>query len=104
MSADGRSSRSSRSPPTRTSSSRARRYPETHELHVLERAIGGPGGRRHLEHSSARGTVRVRSGDLARLPAVIVASEPMDEDPGWRALQPGELLHVGPDLHVTITL
>jgi glutamine amidotransferase len=34
---------------------------------------------------------------------VIIASEEMDEDPGWRALQSGELLHVGPDLNVTIT-
>jgi glutamine amidotransferase len=34
---------------------------------------------------------------------VVVASEPMDEDPGWHALRSGELLHVGPDLRVTIT-
>jgi glutamine amidotransferase len=81
----------------------ALRYPDTHELHVLERAAGGARGGRHLEHASARGTVRVRSGELARLPAVVVASEPMDEDPGWCALEPGELLHVDPDLRVTVT-
>jgi glutamine amidotransferase len=46
--------------------------------------------------------VRVRSGDLASAPAVVVASEPMDEDPGWRELAPGELAHVDPDLRVTI--
>lgn len=72
----------------------ALRYPDVHELHVLERAAGGASGDRHLDHASARGSVRVRSGDLASCPAVVVASEPMDEDPGWRALQPGELLHV----------
>ena len=44
----------------------ALRYPDTHELYVLERAAGGPSGGRHLEHASARGTVRVRSGELAR--------------------------------------
>jgi predicted glutamine amidotransferase len=76
----------------------ALRYPDTHELHVLERAAGGPSGGRHLEHASARGSIRVRSGELARRRAVIVASEPMDEDPGWRALEPGELLHVDADL------
>jgi hypothetical protein len=42
----------------------------------------------------------VRSGDLATAPAVVVASERMDEDPGWRLLGSGELLHVPPDLRV----
>ncbi|MCU7729120.1 class II glutamine amidotransferase [Actinoplanes sp. KI2] len=74
----------------------ALRYPETHELYVLPRGAGGPSGNRHLDHASAAGTVRVRSADLAVTPAVVVASERMDEDPGWRALEPGELLHVGP--------
>jgi predicted glutamine amidotransferase len=81
----------------------ALRYPDVHELFVLERDAGGPTGARHLEHASARGSVRVRSGDLASRPAVVVASERMDEDPGWRALQSGELLHVDADLGVTIT-
>jgi hypothetical protein len=45
----------------------------------------------------------VRSGDLASRPAVIVASEVMDEDPAWRALHSGELLHVDADLHTTVT-
>jgi glutamine amidotransferase len=70
------------------------RYPETHELYVLERAAGGPHGGRHLDHASARGAVRVRSGELAECPAVVVATEQMDEDPGWSPLRSGELLHV----------
>ena len=81
----------------------ALRYPDVHELYVLERAAGGPTGERHLEHASARGSVRVRSGDLATKPAVVIASERMDEDPGWRLLESGELLHVDPALRVTIT-
>jgi glutamine amidotransferase len=31
---------------------------------------------------------------------VVVASEPMDEDPGWRPMASGELVHVGADLVV----
>jgi predicted glutamine amidotransferase len=81
----------------------ALRYPDVHELFVLERAAGGPSGRRHLEHASARGSVRVRSADLATRPAVVVASEPMDEDAGWRALAAGELLHVDADLNTVVT-
>ncbi|MGI9183579.1 MAG: class II glutamine amidotransferase [Solirubrobacteraceae bacterium] len=78
----------------------ALRYPDTHELHVLERGPGGPSGARHLEQASARGSIRVRAAALRARPAVIVASERMDEDAGWRAVAPGELLHVGPDLSV----
>jgi predicted glutamine amidotransferase len=81
----------------------ALRYPDTHDLLVLERQAGGPGGSRHLEHASAAGSIRVRSADLAGIPAVVVASERMDEDPGWRAITPGHLLHVGPDLRVRST-
>jgi predicted glutamine amidotransferase len=81
----------------------ALRYPDVHELYVLERAAGGPSGHRHLEHASARGSVRVRSGDLASRRCVVVASEPMDEDAGWRPLYSGELLRVDADLNVTVT-
>jgi predicted glutamine amidotransferase len=81
----------------------ALRYPDVHELHLLERGPGGTSGHRHLEHASARGSIRVRSGDLASLPAVVLASEQMDEDPGWRALAPGDLVHVDRQLRTTIT-
>jgi predicted glutamine amidotransferase len=81
----------------------ALRYPDTHELHVLRRDAGGSGGSRHLEQASARGSVRVRSGDLAHRPAVIVATEPMDEDAGWHELETGQLLHVDGELGVSIT-
>jgi glutamine amidotransferase len=35
---------------------------------------------------------------------VVVASEPMDEDPSWRALGSGELLHVDGQLATTVEL
>src|SRR3954447_26131311 len=82
----------------------ALRYPDVHELWILERAAGGPHGSRHLDAASAAGSVRVRSAPLASQPAGILASEPMDEDPGWRALEPGELVHVGPTLQVDSTI
>ncbi|TCO54294.1 class II glutamine amidotransferase [Actinocrispum wychmicini] len=79
----------------------ALRYPATHDLFVLDRAAGGRRGDRHLDHASPAGTVRTRSGDLARNAAVVVATERMDEDPDWRALEPGELLHVSSSLRLT---
>jgi predicted glutamine amidotransferase len=79
----------------------ALRYPETHELLMLERAAGGASGARQLDHASATGRVRVRSGELAERAAVVFATERMDEDAGWRPLEPGELVHVDADLRVT---
>jgi predicted glutamine amidotransferase len=78
----------------------ALRYPETHELLYLERDPGK--NARQLDHSGQTGTIRVRSLDAARHPAVVVASERMDEDPGWRALGSGDLLHVDHALGVRV--
>ena len=78
----------------------ALRYPEPNLLLMLERAIGGRSGARHLDAASPAGTVRVRSGALAKRAAVLFASEQMDEDTGWRSLEAGELVHVDGDLNV----
>lgn len=72
----------------------ALRYPDTHQLWLLDRQAGGPHGGRHLEMTSASGRVHVRAHDLAVAPAVVFASERMDENPAWRLLEPGELVHV----------
>ncbi len=76
------------------------RYPDTHELFLLERRAGGTHGGRHFDGASAAGRIRVRSAHLAEAAAVIVASERMDEHAGWRPLAPGELVHVDADLRV----
>jgi predicted glutamine amidotransferase len=76
----------------------ALRYPDTHELWVLERPAGGHQGESELEHASPRRRIRVHSEALAQRPAVIVASERMDDDPGWRLMDPGELLSVDASL------
>ena len=79
----------------------ALRYPEHNELFLLERSAGGPRGGHQLDESSVYGTLRVRSLEGAGRPVVVVASEPMDEDPGWQPVAPGELVRIGADLTVT---
>ncbi len=73
----------------------ALRYPRTHPLYVLERAPGEP-----LAHSSSLGT-RVHAADGVERPLVVLASERMDADPGWRLLVEGELLHVADTLRAS---
>jgi predicted glutamine amidotransferase len=77
----------------------ALRYPETHQLHLLQRPAGGASGG-PLEQVSSHGT-RVHSEHAAGRPTVVVASEVMDSDPGWRALRSGELVHVMPTLETS---
>lgn len=72
----------------------ALRYPETHPLYVLERRPGAT-----LDHKSSLGT-RVVSEHGQDAPMVTVASERMDDDPGWRELASGELIGVSADLQV----
>jgi predicted glutamine amidotransferase len=83
----------------------ALRYPATHELYVLDRPAGGragPGTRtgtgQALNATSNR--IHARSPHLAHQPSVVIASERMDDDPGWRLLDPGELLHVSSALEI----
>jgi glutamine amidotransferase len=45
-------------------------------------------------------TSSVRVPGLADAASVVVASEAMDGESGWRMLEPGELVHVRPDLSV----
>jgi predicted glutamine amidotransferase len=74
----------------------ALRYPDTHGLFVLEREAGGGA----LRHTSAD-RISVRSAALSDRPAVVVATERMDEDSGWRSLGSGELLHIDGELSVS---
>jgi predicted glutamine amidotransferase len=72
----------------------ALRYPDTHELHVLERPAGSA-----LDQVSSQ-TTRIHSDEAATRPVVVVATELLDADPGWRALGSGELIHVDGSLRV----
>ncbi|MEC5192938.1 MULTISPECIES: class II glutamine amidotransferase [unclassified Arthrobacter] len=75
------------------------RYPATHELYILERGRADAAGPAPLDARSHR--IHARSDDLAGSSHVLIATERMDQDPRWRALEAGELVHVGPDLAVT---
>jgi predicted glutamine amidotransferase len=81
----------------------ALRYPATHPLYLLDRAAGGYRADRPLHHQSSLGT-RVHSGQAAHRRVVVLASERMDDDPGWRALESGELLHVDANLDLGSTI
>lgn len=71
----------------------ALRYPDTHELWVLKQELGEEGAARHLEADREPGRVHV-SAHREAAPAHVLASERMDGAPGWRLLDPGELLVV----------
>jgi predicted glutamine amidotransferase len=73
----------------------ALRYPEPNELYLLDRR---PSDRRfHLRTNR----IRAESDNLRSQPSVVFASERMDDDPRWRLLEPGELVHVDSALQVT---
>lgn len=79
----------------------ALRYPDTHDLWLLSRPAGGTGTDLPLNAHTAR--ITARSDRLADTAAVIVATERMDADPGWRLLGNGELLRVRANLDCTGT-
>lgn len=76
----------------------ALRWPATHELFVLQRPAGGTDTHEDLDLTTNR--IHAHSPHLADHPAVVVASEQMDDDAAWRALASGELLHVSSELAV----
>jgi predicted glutamine amidotransferase len=80
----------------------ALRYADTHSLYLLERSPGGAGSQRPgaLDQTSRQGT-RVRSEHGRERAVVVIASEQMDDDEGWRELASGELVHVDASLRLT---
>jgi len=75
----------------------ALRYPEPNELFVLDRRKTPSGHRFHLRTNR----IRADSDRLRSRPSVVFASERMDDDPRWRLLEPGELVHVGSALQIS---
>jgi predicted glutamine amidotransferase len=75
----------------------ALRYPAAHALHILDRPAGP-----ELHVRSA--TSSMHAPALKNAPSVVVASEELDGESGWRMLVPGELVHIRPDLSVHSTV
>ena len=79
----------------------ALRYPDQHALHILSRPAGTSrveAGARGMHVRSA--TSSVHAAGLDSSASVVIASEELDGETGWRMLAPGELVHVGADLRV----
>jgi predicted glutamine amidotransferase len=72
----------------------ALRYPEGNKLFALDRADDCGS----LDERSTTGSMRVVSPELSACRSVVIATEKMDDDPAWRLLEVGELLHVPADL------
>ena len=100
----------------------ALRYPGQHALHIIERPAGASmpaaaAGGETTDGTATSGpaasgaaapaglhvrsaTSSVHAPALQELPSVVVASEELDGERGWRMLASGELVHVRPDLTV----
>jgi glutamine amidotransferase len=100
----------------------ALRYPGQHALHVIGRPAGAsrppaPNTRAEAGTQATTGsqpgtgaaatglharsaTSSVHAPALHTLPSVVVASEELDGERGWRMLASGELIHVRPDLSI----
>ena len=73
----------------------ALRYPETHELYMLDRRVCST----VFEMQTTR--IHARSPQLYEQSSVVFASEPMDDDPTWLLLESGMLVHVDGGLAIT---
>lgn len=77
----------------------ALRYPAERALHLAHRRVRpGSGAAMDLAGTDAAGRHRIDSAK--EIPMAIVASERIDGTDDWRMLEPGELVHIGPDLRV----
>lgn len=78
------------------------RYPDFHKLYILQREAGGPSGDRPFTGGSDQ--LHVHAAGLRQHPGHVLASEPLDDGPGWRLLDSGELVHIDADLQVRSTI
>ena len=78
----------------------ALRYPEAHELYVLDRRYEQRTGAPDPEFDLRTDRIRAQSEHLCTRSSVVFASEPMDDDPRWSLLEHGELVHVNAGLQI----
>jgi glutamine amidotransferase len=74
----------------------ALRYPESHELYMLDRRETPSAPHFHLRTER----IRAHSDHLRSRASVVFASEPMDDDARWQLIGSGELVHVDAKLQV----
>lgn len=74
------------------------RWPETHELFLLDQRNQPVA----MEHRTSHG-MRISSPELGFYPSVVVASEVLDPARDWYPIPSGELVHMGADLSLTHT-
>ncbi|MHA7648445.1 class II glutamine amidotransferase [Mycobacterium sp. ML4] len=74
----------------------ALRYPDTHQLFMLDRRVDGVPD---FDMSTSR--IHARCKTLAGRSSVVFATEPMDDDPRWILLDPGELVYVDAALDIS---
>ncbi|MGB8390928.1 class II glutamine amidotransferase [Mycobacterium sp.] len=79
----------------------ALRYPEGNRLYLLDRRYERQPGVPDREFHLRTPRIRAWSKHLCTRSSVVFASEPMDDDPRWCLLEPGELVHVDAGLQVT---
>lgn len=77
----------------------ALRYPDTHQLFMLDRRHDGEPD---FDLSTSR--IHAQSEVLTERSSVVFATEPMDDDPHWCLLEPGELVYVDAALNITRTV
>ncbi len=80
----------------------ALRYPDTHQLCLLDRRDEAAAPDAEFELRTKR--IHAQSESLCARPSVVLATEPMDDDPRWCLLRPGELVHVDGALQISRTL
>ena len=77
----------------------ALRYPETHQLYLLDRTGGDFAAEPEFDLRTKR--IRAQSEQLCTRKSVVFATEPMDDDPRWCLLDSGELVHVDAELQIS---
>jgi predicted glutamine amidotransferase len=75
----------------------ALRYPEPHELYLLDRRETPSDTQFNLRTNR----IRAHSEHLLSRPSVVFASKTMDDDPRWQLIAPGELVHVNAELQIS---
>jgi predicted glutamine amidotransferase len=75
----------------------ALRYPEANELYVSDRREIPSHRQFHLRTKR----IRAHSEHLRLRPSVVFATERMDDNPRWRLIDPGELVHVDAGLQIS---